>query len=215
MIDPAITNYPTPICPKKLGVSAEEKKELIEQKMREMLEILGLDLSDKSLSKTPSRVAKMFVEEIFSGLDPAGFPAVTLQEQAMEPGEMVLIKNISFISFCEHHLVPMVGRAHFAYLPQNKVIGLSKIYQIIRYFAKRPQLQERLTAQIADSFALLLGLEDVAVAISANHHCVLVQGVEDKTSETETTVLRGLFRNDRSLRQEFLTRLTQKTPQRG
>ncbi|NGX54940.1 MAG: GTP cyclohydrolase 1 [Chlamydiae bacterium] len=207
MTDPAITNYPTSICPKKLAISSEEKKELIEQKVREMLEILGLDLTTPSLSKTPSRVAKMFVDEVFSGLDPAGFPTITLQEQAMEPGEMILVKNISFISFCEHHLVPMVGRAHFAYLPQNKVIGLSKIYQVIRYFARRPQLQERLTAQIADSFALLLGLEDVAVAISANHHCVLVQGVEDRASETETTVLRGLFRSHSSLRQEFLMKV--------
>ncbi len=203
----AITHFPNPIRPEAFKRSTEERKELIENKVREILEILGLDLSDESLKKTPFRVAKMFVDEIFSGLDPAHFPSLTIHEQKVHEDEIILVKNIRFISFCEHHLVPFVGIAHVAYLPRNKIIGLSKINRIVHYFAKRPQLQERLTAQIADCLSLVLDIEDIAVAISAKHFCVVARGVEDIDSETETHVLRGQFQTAPHRRAEFFSSL--------
>lgn len=200
---PAITNFPSQIRQEAFKRSPAERKQLIEKKVEEILEILGLDLSDHSLSQTPYRVAKMYVDEIFSGLDPDNFPSITLHQQKVHPDELILIKNISFSSFCEHHLVPMVGKAHVAYLPKDKIIGLSKINRIVHYFSKRPQLQERLTAQIADSLSIVLGTEDIAVSLNAKHFCVIARGVEDCESETETHVLRGQFKSIEHRRKEF------------
>lgn len=202
---PAITHFPTHIHPEALKRPPEERKKLIEIKLKEILEILGLDLTDNSLKKTPFRVAKMFVDEIFSGLDPANFPSMTLHEQEVHRDEIIIVKNIHFISFCEHHLVPFIGQAHVAYLPKEKVIGLSKINRIVHYFSKRPQLQERLTAQVADSLALILECDDVAVSMSAKHFCVIARGVEDHECETETHVLRGQFQNVPHRRTEFFS----------
>ncbi len=207
MTDPAVTQFPTPIKKEKFLTPPEKRVELIASKFREILEILGLDTADESLSQTPTRVAKMYVEEIFSGLDPANFPHLELQPQQITHDEMVLVKNISLTSFCEHHFVPMLGKAHVAYLPNKSLIGLSKINRIVRYFAKRPQLQERLTAQIADSISLVLQTQHVAVYTLAHHHCVISRGVHDLESATEVHVLRGKFQDDPNLRQEFLTRL--------
>jgi len=187
-------------------LSSFEKKQRIAEKMADILTILGLDLNDPSLAETPRRIAKMYVDEIFGGLDPEKFPNLAFQEENI-PNQMVLVKNVSFVSFCEHHFVPIVGKAHVAYFPKQRVLGLSKIPRLIRYFAQRPQLQERLTQQIAESFINLLETEDVAVVLRAVHFCVLARGVEDMTAEMETHVLKGRFETDLTLRSEFFTSL--------
>ncbi len=174
--------------------------------MRDILSILGLDPSDPSLAETPSRIAKMYVDEVFTGLEPENFPTPTFQKENL-PKELVLVKNISFVSFCEHHFVPIIGKAHVAYFPNQMLLGLSKIPRIVRYFAKRPQLQERLTAQIANSLASILQTDDVAVALQAIHFCVIARGVEDMSAEMETHVLKGQFETHPSLRAEFFSRL--------
>jgi len=189
-------------------MTPEEKKETIAFHVEKILETLGLDLTNPSLAKTPERVAKMYVDEVFSGLDPATYPEVTFHEEQIS-NELVLVKNIALISFCEHHLVPMIGMAHVAYLPTKGVLGLSKIHRILRYYAKRPQLQERLTEQIAEKLKHELQTVDVAVAIRMKHLCVLARGVEDHSSEAETHVLRGRFETDRAIRSEFFLRITQ------
>lgn len=206
MTDPAITHFPTPIREEAFQTAPEERKALVETKIREIMEVIGLDITDPSLSQTPKRVAKMFVEEIFSGLDPKSFPKITLQSQETSNGEIIFVKNIELVSFCEHHFVPMVGTAHVAYIPHGKILGLSKVHRIVRYFARRPQLQERLAAQIADCLALLLKTEDIAVSITAKHFCVIARGVEDKLSETRTDFLRGAFKHDAALRAEFFAK---------
>ncbi len=172
--------------------------------MESILEILGLDLEDASIAETPARVAKMFVEEIFSGLDPANFPLISLLKEPFPKGEMVIIKNIHLVSFCEHHLLPMVGVAHVAFIPNEHLIGLSNVNRLVRFFSKRPQLQERLNGQIADCLSQLLQSEDVAVVLSLKHFCVIARGSEDQRSETETHVWKGSFKSDSALRQEFL-----------
>ena len=194
-----------------LPLSADEKKRLIADNMAEILKILGLDLSDPSLSMTPGRIAKMYVDEIFVGLDPQQFPKLTFQEENI-PSELILVKNISFVSFCEHHFVPMVGRAHVACYPKKKVLGLSKFTDLVRYLAQRPQLQERLTQQIAETFASLLETEDVAVALQALHFCVMARGAKDMTAEMETHLLKGRFESDPALRNEFFLRITAPDP---
>lgn len=209
--DPAITSFPHPIIREKLLVSAEEKKSKIKTKFKEILEILGLDISSPSLRDTPGRVAKMYVEEIFSGLNPESFPEITFYEEEI-PQESIFIKNISLISYCEHHLVPMIGFAHVAYLPKKKLLGFSKINRIVRYFGARPQLQERLTAQIADSLALLLETEDIAVCTQAKHFCVIARGVKDPQSEVQSVILRGRYEKDATLRSEFFSRLSMNGP---
>ena len=186
----------------------EKKKEQIAFHIEKILEILGLDLSDPSLAKTPERVAKMYVDEVFSGLDPHTYPEVSFYREAIV-NEMVLVKNISLISFCEHHLVPMIGTAHAAYLPTIGVLGLSKVHRIMRFYAKRPQLQERLTIQIAEKLKEELRTEDVAVAISMKHLCVQARGVEDHSSELETHVLKGRFDSVPEIRSEFFLRIAQ------
>lgn len=181
-----------------------EKKEKIEQHMREILNLLGLDLTDDSLEETPQRIAKMYVDEIFSGLDYANFPKITVIENKMKVSEMVKVKDITLTSTCEHHLVTIDGTAAVAYIPRGKIIGLSKINRIVRFFAQRPQVQERMTQQILVALQTLLESDDVVVTIDATHYCVKSRGVMDATSVTTTTALGGIFKSNPATRAEFL-----------
>ncbi|ENR6547088.1 GTP cyclohydrolase I FolE [Vibrio cholerae] len=181
-----------------------EKKEKIEQHMREILNLLGLDLTDDSLEETPQRIAKMYVDEIFSGLDYANFPKITVIENKMKVSEMVKVKDITLTSTCEHHLVTIDGTAAVAYIPRGKIIGLSKINRIVRFFAQRPQVQERMTQQILVALQTLLESDDVAVTVDATHYCVKSRGVMDATSVTTTTALGGIFKSNPATRAEFL-----------
>ncbi|HGF7230708.1 GTP cyclohydrolase I FolE [Vibrio cholerae] len=181
-----------------------EKKEKIKQHMREILNLLGLDLTDDSLEETPQRIAKMYVDEIFSGLDYANFPKITVIENKMKVSEMVKVKDITLTSTCEHHLVTIDGTAAVAYIPRGKIIGLSKINRIVRFFAQRPQVQERMTQQILVALQTLLESDDVAVTIDATHYCVKSRGVMDATSVTTTTALGGIFKSNPATRAEFL-----------
>lgn len=201
----AVTHFPSPITNDSQKISKEEKIEYIADKFRDIMEILGLDLTNDSLKRTPYRIAKMYVNEIFSGLDYEQFPSISCFENCFQnkQGSHIVLVKVHFTSFCEHHFVPMNGYAFVAYIPNGKVIGLSKIPRIVRYFARRPQLQERLTAQIADSLAILLETENVAVSVTARHYCVIARGIEDENSHTITNVLRGKFDSDESIRKEF------------
>ncbi|WP_305815395.1 GTP cyclohydrolase I FolE [Photobacterium leiognathi] len=185
-------------------VSREEKKEKIEYHMREILSLLSLDLTDDSLVETPHRIAKMYVDEVFSGLDYANFPKITVIENKMNCDEMVRVKDITLTSTCEHHLVTIDGKATVAYIPRGKIIGLSKINRIVRFFAQRPQVQERLTQQVLVALQTLLESDDVAVTIDATHYCVKARGVMDATSVTTTTALGGIFKKNPATRAEFL-----------
>ncbi|NGX43012.1 MAG: GTP cyclohydrolase 1 [Chlamydiae bacterium] len=201
----AVTRFPSPIKDLPTPMNDEEKIAYIAERFREIMNVLGLDLEDESLSRTPYRVAKMYVKEIFSGLDINQFPEISFMEdhyQINGKGNMVFVK-VHFTSFCEHHFVPMSGVAYVAYLPKEKLIGLSKIPRIVKFFARRPQIQERLTVQIADSLATLLETEDVAVSITAEHFCVAARGIEDQNGHTTTNTFRGQFDSVSSLRQEF------------
>ncbi|UTV26515.1 GTP cyclohydrolase I FolE [Photobacterium atrarenae] len=188
-------------------VSREEKKEQIEYHMREILGLLSLDLTDDSLMETPHRIAKMYVDEIFSGLDYANFPKITVIENKMNCDEMVRVKDITLTSTCEHHLVTIDGKATVAYIPRGKIIGLSKINRIVRFFAQRPQVQERMTQQILVALQTLLESDDVAVTMDATHYCVKARGVMDATSATTTTALGGIFKRNPATRAEFLNGL--------
>ncbi|BDU40038.1 GTP cyclohydrolase I FolE [Vibrio nigripulchritudo] len=192
----------TPMAPN--SVSREEKKERIEHHMREILQLLELDLSDDSLEETPHRIAKMYVDEIFSGLDYKNFPKITVIDNKMACSEMVRVKDITVTSTCEHHLVTIDGKAAVAYIPRKKIIGLSKINRIVRFFAQRPQVQERMTQQILVALQTLLETDDVAITMDAVHYCVKSRGVMDATSETTTTALGGIFKSNPATRHEFL-----------
>ena len=192
----------TPMLPNQY--SREEKKEKIQYHMREILSLLALDLSDDSLEETPQRIAKMYVDEIFSGLDYKNFPKVTMIENKMNVNEMVRVKGITLTSTCEHHLVTIDGMATVAYIPRGKIIGLSKINRIVRFFSQRPQVQERMTQQILVALQTLLETDDVAVTMDATHYCVKSRGVLDATSETTTTALGGIFKSNPATRHEFL-----------
>lgn len=185
-------------------ISAKEKKEQIEHHMRSILELMSLDLKDDSLVDTPKRIAKMYVDEIFSGLDYSNFPKITVIENKMKFDEMVKVKNIGLTSTCEHHLVTIDGMATVAYLPRTKIIGLSKINRIVRFFAQRPQVQERLTQQVLVALQILLETKDVAVKMDAVHYCVKSRGIMDSTSSTTTTALGGIFKSNPATRAEFL-----------
>ena len=187
------------------GLSSEEKKTIIQEHMSSIMQTLGLDLSDDSLTQTPHRVARMFVDEIFSGLDYKNFPKVSVFENKMHFDEMVKVCNITITSTCEHHFVVMDGIAKVAYMPSDKIIGLSKVNRIVQFFGHRPQVQERLTQQIKVALQTLLNTKNVAVSITATHYCVKSRGVNDQTSVTTTTALGGLFKNNPSSRHEFLT----------
>lgn len=203
------THYPSPIIDNPPTMSDEEKIELIADKFKDIMEVLGLDLSDDSLKRTPYRIARMYIKEIFSGLDHNNFPEVSFFENKFQPSQgqgdsaNIILVKVNFTSFCEHHFVPMSGFAYIAYVPHKKLIGLSKIPRIVRFFAKRPQVQERLAAQIADSLVLLLETENVAISIIAEHYCVISRGIENEHSNTVTNILRGNFQSNESLRREF------------
>ncbi len=187
------------------GLSTEEKRQRISALMSQMMETLGLDLRDDSLYKTPARVGKMFVDELFCGLDYRNFPDITVIENKMQVDEMIKVKDISFTSTCEHHFMVIDGVAKVAYMPSNKIIGLSKINRIVRFFGRRPQVQERLTQQILVALQTILETKNVAVTITATHYCVKARGVQDPTSSTTTTALGGHFKTNPSSRHEFLT----------
>jgi GTP cyclohydrolase I len=186
------------------GLSRTEKIDKIENNFNQIMDTLGLDLTDDSLIDTPKRVAKMYVNEIFWGLDYDAFPKATVVDNKMQYNEMVLERNISVQSNCEHHFVIIDGLATVGYVPKQKVLGLSKINRIVEYFAKRPQIQERLTEQVYHALSFILETEDVAVMIDAQHYCVKSRGVEDTGSSTITSRLGGGFKNDPEVRAEFL-----------
>ncbi|UXR63108.1 GTP cyclohydrolase I FolE [Bdellovibrio bacteriovorus] len=186
------------------GLTNEEKIERITEKFTDIMQTLGLDLDDDSLRETPRRVAKMYVNEVFGGLDPKKFPKMTVIENKMSYDQMIVVQNIGCLSFCEHHFLPIDGFATVAYIPNQKVIGLSKINRIVQYFSRRPQVQERLTKQIADCLQYILGTEHVAVHINAKHYCVMMRGIEDTSSTTSTSDLRGHFKSRMETREEFL-----------
>jgi GTP cyclohydrolase I len=197
------TSVETPMREGAFDLDDDTKVELIEEKFRDIMEILGLDLTDDSLKGTPYRVAKMYVKEIFSGLNPENRPDIKLFENKYQYNEMLVEKNITFYSNCEHHFVPIIGTAHVAYISNGKVIGLSKLNRIVQYYAKRPQVQERLTMQIASELKRILQTEDIAVLIDAKHLCVSSRGVEDVNSSTVTAEYSGAFKN-MNKRNEFL-----------
>lgn len=186
------------------GLTDEQKIEKIALNFRQIMETLGLDLSNDSLAKSPERVAKMYVTEVFRGLKVENFPKITVIENEMEYDQMIVVKDINVVSMCEHHFVTIHGKAHIAYIPNKKVIGLSKINRIADYFSRRPQVQERLTKQIADCLCEVLQTEDVAVYLDAKHYCVISRGVEDVNSSTITSDLRGCFKTQIETREEFL-----------
>jgi GTP cyclohydrolase I len=186
------------------GLDERQKYEHIRDLMAEVVRTLGLDLTDDSLAETPHRIAKMYVHEIFSGLDYRHFPKLSLIENKMGVNEMVKIRNIDLTSTCEHHFVTIDGVAKVAYIPKDRIIGLSKINRIVRFFGQRPQVQERLTQQILVALQALLGTEDVAVSIEATHYCVKSRGVMDTNSQTSTTALGGCFKENIHTRAEFL-----------
>jgi GTP cyclohydrolase I len=192
----------TPLIPSQL--SPEQKYERIKGLLKEVVETLGLDLSDDSLSETPHRIAKMYVNEIFSGLNYDNFPKIAVIDNKMNVDEMVKVSDISLISTCEHHFITIDGLAKVAYIPAKKIIGLSKINRIVKFFAQRPQVQERLTQQILVALQALLGTENVAVSIIATHYCVKSRGIMDANSETSTTALGGSFKTNPQTRAEFL-----------
>lgn len=201
------TSIETPMRDDAFLLSDEQKMALIESKFRDIMDVLGLDLNDDSLNGTPHRVAKMFVKEIFSGLNPEHKPKISVFENKFKYGEMLVEKNINLNSTCEHHFLPIVGKAHVAYISSGQVIGLSKINRVVDYFARRPQVQERLTVQIANELKRILKTEDVAVVIDAKHLCVSSRGIQDEGSSTITAEYGGAFK-DQNRKEEFLKYLS-------
>ncbi|MDA9335578.1 GTP cyclohydrolase I FolE [Flavobacteriaceae bacterium] len=191
--DHLFTGLETPMKKDAFKVSDQEKKKKIAVLFEEIMDVLGLDLTDDSLKGTPERVAKMYIDEIFSGLNPKNKPKVALFENKYRYNQMLVEKDITFYSNCEHHFVPIIGKAHVAYISSGRVIGLSKLNRIVQYYAKRPQVQERLTNQIAEELKGILGTEDVAVIIDAKHLCVSSRGIKDDTSATVTAFYGGTF----------------------
>ncbi|MGS0826113.1 GTP cyclohydrolase I FolE [Shewanella sp. 0m-8] len=192
----------TPLLPSDMNT--QQKYDRIKGLMTEVISTLGLDLSDDSLCETPHRIAKMYVNEVFAGLDYANFPKIAQIENKMGVDEMVKISNISVVSTCEHHFITIDGLAKVAYIPKETIIGLSKINRLVRFFAQRPQVQERLTKQVLVALQTLLGTADVAVSINATHYCVKSRGVMDTQSQTQTTALGGCFKSNPATRIEFL-----------
>jgi len=201
--DHIYTGIDTPIRADAFDMSDDEKMSTIAYHFREIMNTLGLDLTDDSLKGTPHRVAKMYVKEIFSGLDPANKPDIALFDNKYGYGQMLVERDITLYSNCEHHFVPIYGRAHVAYISSGKVIGLSKLNRIVQYFAKRPQVQERLTMQIGAELQRILGTRDVAVVIDAKHMCVSSRGIKDSASATITSFYDGKF-SDEATKNEFL-----------
>ncbi|HYG38237.1 MAG TPA: GTP cyclohydrolase I FolE [Cytophagales bacterium] len=199
-------NHSLPVAPLSINhdlLTENEKINLIEEKFRDIMLILGLDLKDDSLKDSPRRVAKMYVKEVFSGLSPENEPEITLFDNKYKYSEMLVEKDIPVYSYCEHHFVPIIGKCHIAYISTGKVIGLSKLNRIVHYFSKRPQVQERLTVQIAEYLKEVLGTEDVAVLMDAEHLCVASRGVRDTGSSTFTSSYHGKF-HEKETRNELL-----------
>ena len=192
--DHLFSSLETPMKKDAFKISDEEKKKKIAFLFEEIMDVMGLDLSDDSLKGTPERVAKMYIDEIFSGLNPKNKPKVALFDNKYQYNQMLVEKNITFYSNCEHHFVPIIGKAHVAYISSGKVIGLSKLNRIVQYYAKRPQVQERLTNQIANELKTILNTEDIAVIIDAKHLCVSSRGIKDDTSATVTSYYGGVFK---------------------
>ncbi|MEX2585015.1 MAG: GTP cyclohydrolase I FolE [Balneolaceae bacterium] len=190
-----ITSVDTPLRDDAFEMNKDQKIEVIRDHFKSIMETLGLDVDDESLSGTPLRVAKMYVNEIFRGLDPANKPVARKFSNEYEYGDMVVEKNIQVSSFCEHHFLPFIGKAHVAYMSSGKVIGLSKINRIVDYYCRRPQVQERLTLQITNELVEALESEDVAVFIESRHFCVSMRGIQDTASSTITSEYRGAFRS--------------------
>ena len=191
--DHLFTGLETPMKKDAFKLTDEEKKAKISILFEEIMDVMGLDLKDDSLKGTPDRVARMYIDEVFSGLNPANKPKVALFDNKYQYNQMLVEKDITFYSNCEHHFVPIIGKAHIAYISSGKVIGLSKLNRIVQYYAKRPQVQERLTNQIAEELKFILGTDDVAVIIDAKHLCVSSRGIKDDTSATVTAFYGGTF----------------------
>lgn len=185
-------------------LTSEQRIDKITFHFTEIMKSLDLDLNDDSLRETPKRIAKMYVNEIFGGLDPKNFPKITVIENSMQYDQMVCVQDIEVMSVCEHHFQPIDGFATLAYIPKKKVIGISKLNRIVEYFSKRPQVQERLTKQVADCLQFILDTDDVAVHINAKHYCVMARGIQDTHSTTTTSDLRGSFKALPETRTEFL-----------
>ena len=193
----------SPLTIDAFSLPRDEKINRISGHFEEIMKLLGLDLNDDSLKQTPQRVAKMYVDEFFSGLDPANKPKISLFENKYNYRQMIVEKNISFYSTCEHHFVPIIGKAHIGYISSGKVIGLSKLNRIVRYFAQRPQVQERLTLQISQELQSVLRTNDVAIIIDASHMCVAARGIKDKDSTMVTADYGGVFQHPPA-RNEFM-----------
>ena len=193
------TNLETPLKSNAFEISDDEKKEKISVLFVEIMDVMGMDLNDDSLKGTPERVAKMYIDEIFSGLNPKNKPKMSLFENKYQYNQMLVEKNITFYLNCEHHFVPIFGKAHVAYISSGKVIGLSKLNRIVQYYAQRPQVQERLTNQIGKDLEHILKTEDIAVIIDAKHLCVCSRGIKDDTSTTITTYYGGAFKNPQKI----------------
>jgi GTP cyclohydrolase I len=204
--DHLFSGIETPLRKDAFAMEDELKMELIEKHFRHIMEIMGLDMTDDSLKGTPKRVAKMYIKEVFSGLDPKNKPAIALFDNKYKYNQMLVEKDISVFSNCEHHFVPIYGKAHVAYISSGKVIGLSKLNRIVEYYSKRPQVQERLTVQIANELKQALQTEDVAVVIDAQHMCVQSRGIRDSGSSTVTAYYGGKFEEE-TTKKEFLAYL--------
>lgn len=198
------TSLETPMRSNAFDIDDDKKIELIQNHFKEIMHILGLDLTDDSLSGTPNRVAKMYVKEIFSGLNPTNKPEAKLFENKYEYNEMLIEKDITLYSYCEHHFVPIIGKVHVAYISNGQVIGLSKINRLVQYYAKRPQVQERLTNQIANGLKEALQSDDVAVIIDATHLCVSSRGIKDTNTSTITAHYSGKFQDEKT-KTEFIS----------
>ncbi|CAN5320410.1 GTP cyclohydrolase I FolE [soil metagenome] len=209
--DRSVSSFNTPLREDAFLLTDDEKITKIEAHVREIMTVLGLDLTDDSLNGTPKRVAKMYVKEVFSGLNPKNRPQIKLFENKYNYDQMLVEKEITFYSHCEHHLVPIYGRAHVAYFSSGKVIGLSKINRIVQYFSKRPQVQERLTVQIGKELQRILQTESVGVVLDANHMCVAMRGVGDTNSKTGTAYFAGKFK-DENVKREFLNFINSPQP---
>jgi GTP cyclohydrolase IA len=201
----------TPLREDAFELSDEAKIERITKSVRDILETLGMDLTDDSLKGTPKRVAKAYVKELFSGLNPVNKPSSSTFENKYQYGEMLVEKNITLYSTCEHHLLPIVGKAHVAYISSGRVVGLSKMNRIVEYYANRPQVQERLTMQVVQELQQILNTQDVACIIDAKHLCVNSRGIKDIASSTVTAEYQGVFKTDENLRKEFLAYVSLET----
>ncbi|WBX74051.1 GTP cyclohydrolase I FolE [Tenacibaculum pacificus] len=191
--DHMYTGLETPMKADAFLLSDHQKKEKISDLFAQIMDVMGLDLTDDSLKGTPNRVAKMYIDEVFSGLNPANKPKIALFDNKYQYNQMLVEKNITFYSNCEHHFVPIIGKAHIAYVSSGKVIGISKLNRIVQYYAKRPQVQERLTNQIVTDLKAILDTENIAVIIDAKHLCVSSRGVKDDASATVTSFYGGVF----------------------